>query len=224
MIELWEAALTGVDTDGFYGVQRTGQGGTESGLTPDRLYHTFGFVSRPLDPTSAGACQLFYQRAGTGEGYSWLANDPRLVSKYPQTKKGGSCQYASDGSFASFDPETHTWTLYVPYADGKAHLVTVGKDGNGTPILESAHGNGQAVTMLDRSLVVKNCAGDGYIELNDSGCVINANLKLHGAAEINGAKITPTGDVVTSTGVSLTLHTHPTALGPSGPPIPTPGL
>lgn len=222
MIELWIATLSGRDTDGFYGIQRTGHGGTEAGLTPDRLYHTHGFFSRPLDPEGDEGCRLFYQRTGAGEGLAWLADDTRLVDKIPPIKKGGSCQYASDGSFASFDPETHTWTVYVPYADGKAHLTTVGKDGNDKPILEHVHGDGMAITMLDRALVIKNAGGDAYFELNDSGAIMNANLKVHGAIEANGAKITATGDVVSITGTSLMLHTHPTPFGPTGPGIPTP--
>lgn len=222
-LELWESALVARDTDGFYGVQRTGHGGKESGLTPDRLYHPYGFIGIHRDPTSSGAGQLFYQRFGSGEGFAWLVGDPRDVNVIPPVKNGGSCQYAADGCFQIFDPDTHTKSTYIPYADGKAHLETVGVDGNGTPIMEYVHGNGMALTMLDRTLVLKNADGDSYIQLDDNGCILNANLKVTGAVEVNGAKITPTGDVVTSTGVSLMLHTHPTALGPSGPPIPTPG-
>jgi hypothetical protein len=202
MIELWEATLSGIDTNGFYGVQRSGQansGGAQAGLTPDRLYHPYSFVARPRDPDDAGACQLFYQRAGTGEGFSWLANDPRDVGIIPPLKKGGSAWYCWTGAFQTFDGDTGTLTTYVPYDDNgtiKAHLITVGVDGNGTPIVEFASGTGLAVTLLDDTLTVKNASGSAYIVLDDSGTSIVGPFKAAGGADLGG----PT---------SVTLVKHP---------------
>lgn len=226
-LDLSTCQLTGIDESGFLAAQidALGSGGDDdSGATPDQLSHAFGFASRCRDPEDGVGCTLFHYQSGSSERYCWLGDDPRYVAKFPPIKKGGAAFYCAVGSFWNLDGEDGTATCYVPYATGKAHLGTIGLDGNGKAILEFVHGDGMAITMLEHSLVIKNADGSVYIELNDTGAVINANLKLTGAAEINGAKITPTGDVVTSTGVSLMLHTHPTALGPSGPPIPTPSV
>lgn len=222
-LSLGKALLTLRDENGFWGVQRDhfALKAEASDAPAYELLHTFGFSSLPLDPTHGRACSLFYGLDGA-EGFAWLANDPRLAGIIPPLAKGGSVQYASDGSFASFDPDTHTWSLYVPYAQGKAHSITAGLDGNDKPLLEVVHGDGMAVTMLEKSLVLRNAAGDAYIEINDDGIVINGNVKVNGALEANGAKITPAGDVQTATGVSLALHLHGSAMGPTTPPVPTP--
>lgn len=62
----------------------------------------------------------------------------------------------------------------------------------------------------DGTILFENAAGSG-------------KLNPDGSAEINGATITTTGDVITAAGVSLDLHVHPSATGPTGPPTPTPG-
>lgn len=222
-ISLGKALLTVRDENGFLGVQRDPLAlkSVDGQSAPYELLHTFGFASRPLDPTNGKGCSLFFGLDGS-EGFAWLANDPRLAGIIPPIPKGGSVQYASDGSFASFDSETHTWSVYVPYTSGKAHSITAGLDGNDKPLLEVVHGDGMAVTMLERSLVLRNAAGDAYIEINDGGIVINGNVKINGALEANGAQITPTGDVKTATGVSLALHVHLSAMGPTALPTPSP--
>lgn len=220
ILELGVAMASSYDENGFIGVQIDAFGSQDAAVQFEQLSHQYGFISRQLDPDNGVGCSLFRYKQGRRR-HVWLADDPRIVGKIPQIKKGGSAQYASDGSFSSFDPETHTQTLYVPYASGKAHLSTVGLDGNGAPIFEHVHGNGMAITMLDRTLVLKNADGDSYIQLDDSGCILNANLKVTGAIEVNGAKITPTGDIITSTGVSLMTHTHVTPMGPTAPPTPS---
>ena len=42
-----------------------------------------------------------------------------------------------------------------------------------------------ALTMLHNSLVLKNAAGDAYVELNDSGAVFNGNSKMVSQARTN---------------------------------------
>lgn len=192
-LELSACQLTKIDEGGFIGAQIGALGGDESGASPDQLSHTFGFVSRPLDPVDGVGCSIFSSQAGSSERFCWLADDPRLVDKYPQTKKGGSCQYASDGSFASFDPETHTWTLYVPYASdpAKAHLVTVGKDGNDTPMIELASGEGPSITILDTVTTIKNATGSAYVVLDDSGTSVVGPFKAAGGADLGGTLSEP---------------------------------
>src|SRR5690606_28930585 len=61
--------------------------------------------------------------------------------------------------------------------------------------------------------------GDGTIEF--SNLLGAGKLNPDGSAEINGAKITLLGDVITAAGVSLDTHVHPTPFGPSGVPTPS---
>jgi hypothetical protein len=192
-LELSTCQLTGIDENGFIGAQIDALGGQDSGVTPDQLSHTHGFKSRPLDPVDGIGCSMFHYQCGSSERYCWLADDPRSVEITPPIKKGGSCQYASDGSFASFDPETHTWTLYVPYATGpaKAHLVTVGRDGNDTPIVELASGEGPSITILDQVTTLKNADGSAYVVLDGSGTSVVGPFKAAGGADIGGPSSVP---------------------------------
>lgn len=191
---LGKALLTVRDENGFLGVQRD-----PLALNPlyadapaYELLHPYGFASRPLDPSGGKACSLLHWSDGA-EGFAWLANDPRLADIIPPIVKGGSVQYASDGSFASFDPETHTWTLYVPYSSSpaKAHLVTVGRDGNGAPIIELASGEGPSFTILDKVTTQKNADGSCYVVLDDSGTSIVGPFKAAGGADLGGPASQP---------------------------------
>ncbi len=193
-LTLGKALLTVRDENGFWGVQRDSLAlkPTEAESPPFELLHSYGFASRPLDPTNGKGCSLFYGLDGH-EGFAWLANDPRLADKIPPLAKGGSVQYASDGSFAVFDPDTHTWTLYVPYSTSpaKAHLVTVGRDGNSTPIIELASGEGPSFTILDKVTTQKNADGSCYVVLDDSGTTIVGPFKAAGGADIGGPTSQP---------------------------------
>lgn len=190
MLELGTCVTTGYDENGFIGVQIDGYGGPDSSTQFEQLSHAYGFTSRPLDPEKGIGCSLFRWNQRRRR-HMWLGDDPRIADKIPPIKKGGSAQYASDGSFASFDPETHTWTLYVPYADGKAHLGTFGKDGNGTPIIEWASGEGPSFTILDKVTTLKNASGSAYIVLNDDGTTVVGPLKAAGGADIGGPTSEP---------------------------------
>jgi len=180
--DLSAVMLTDFDEHGFLRAQPLGYGGKDAQVEACEIHHPFGFVSRPNDPDldddgnvkPGAACTVFYAVDGNSK-HAQLSHDPRSVNKYPRLKKGGSCQYGGNGSFASFDGETSTWTLYVPFefdsagTPTKAHLVTVGRDGNNKPLLELAHGNGQAITMLDESLVMSGKGGSTFIELLETG-------------------------------------------------------
>lgn len=94
------------------------------------------------------------------------------------------------------DPNTERVAL-----DGEKRIY--GRDANGKVV-------GEVHIKRDGSAVVKN-AGGAVVTLNPDGSI-----------SVNGGKVTPTGDFITAAGVSLDLHVHPTALGPSGPPTPGP--
>lgn len=216
--------LTEYDANGFLGVQVDAYGeadtdGKPPGLPSVEAWHPYGAYGRPPDPDVDDGGNIKFSCAtvtlweGKSEAYALFLNDPRVQPKLPLLPKGGSATYGADGSFASFNPDTHTWTLYIPYEfDGsgtatKAHVVTVGKDGNGKPIVEMAHGNGQAITMLGDNLVMSGKGGTNYIEISESGGTLNGVWKI-------------VGNITDSTGVSLLGHLHATGVGPSGPPLP----
>lgn len=209
---IWTVNLTGRDANGFYGVQRSGYGGER--LTPDRLSHSYGFIGRCRDPDANGnGCNVLYLDAGTRENYAWLLNDDRDALIVPPVKPGGSAQYAADGAFASFDPDTHTWTLYVPYANGKAHLVTVGKDGNGTPIVELSSGEGPAITILDKVITTKNASGSAYAVLDDAGHSFVGPFKAAGGADLGGPTSEPLTKFAATTTELTALQSALTAVG-----------
>lgn len=214
VFELGACVMTDVDEDGVLMAQVDGLG--ESPRTaPYELHHPFGFASRPLDPETAkdgtliegSACNLLVGRDGT-EGHAWLAADPRFVQNFPELKKGSSAQYCARRSFDLHDGEDGTKTIYVE-VENSAHLVTIGRDGNGDPIIEVVHSEGMALTMFKGKVILKNAAGNAYVEVNDSEIVANGNLRV-------------VGDVKTRTFISLEKHTHISPFGPTSPPVPTP--
>jgi hypothetical protein len=78
----------------------------------------------------------------------------------------------------------------------------------------SRDGGGNTVVELwlkaDGSALLSN--GTGAIE-----------LKPDGEIDLNGATITPEGDIISKSGISLDNHTHTGNLGsPTSAPIPTP--
>jgi hypothetical protein len=120
------------DADGFLGVQVDAYGEQQSGVRDYELHAPFGFLSRPLDPSTdaqaqpvaTGACQVLYAMEG-GRGHAWLSNDPRVIPLLPKLDKGGSIQYcATLGSFAKF---SGTGAYQVQVASGQTiTLQTLG--------------------------------------------------------------------------------------------------
>lgn len=192
-----------------------------------------GIVFRPRPEETIDGQVLGAEAKGvrTPEGAIPLAwRDLRWNRMFPAPRPGTIALVGYGGGFVALDDnddKTTNLTIYVPYDfhDGvpsKAHSVQIGKDSNGKPILEMSSGEGPAFTILGRETVWRNAPGNAFLVLNDDGFVFNGNVRANGAWDVNGATITPIGDVKTQTGVSLMTHLHPTAMGPSGPPTPTP--
>src|SRR5262249_264219 len=51
----------------------------------------------------------------------------------------------------------------------------------GNESISIVHGDGPAVVITKDSLLLKNKAGDAYIELNAGGITLNGNIKVTGA-------------------------------------------
>jgi hypothetical protein len=210
--ELGACVLTEYDGDGHLGAQPDGLGPNPR-VEPYELHHAAGFESRPQDPEldadgnviEGKGCTLLMGSIGN-ENHAWLGADPRFVLSRPPLEKGDVVQYAlrTIPSFDIHKGEDGTKTIYVEVGDS-AHVITVGVDGNGDSILSLVHADGMAIIMQHEKVIMKNAAGDAYIEIGASGGVLNGNWQV-------------TGDIYDSNGVSLSTHLHPTGVGPSGPP------
>lgn len=216
VFELGACTLTEFDADGVLTAQVDGLG-DEPRTEPYELHHPFGFAARPEDPETGPngellegkACNLLVGRDGT-EAHAWLAADPRFVENFPPIEKGSSVQYCSKPSFDLHSGKDGTKTVYVEYPDGStAHLGTFGFDGNGDPILELVHGEGMALTFFKSKAILKNAAGNVYLEVGGDEIVANGNVRV-------------VGDVKTAKSISHDLHAHITPFGLTSPPIPTP--
>lgn len=183
-----------VDEQGWLTVQVNayGEGAARSGML---LHSPYGLLGRPPDPDEEGACKALTAREGD-QDHAIATVDLRVLKKLPRPKKGGSVQFGADGGFGSFDPEEHTWTLYIPVefdSEGtptKAHLLQIGKDTNGLRCVTLLHSDGQGLSMLSgdkQSAMLKNAASNVYLEVNDDGLTFNGvSMFRGGIAEMVG--------------------------------------
>jgi phage baseplate assembly protein gpV len=184
--------ITGYTGDGFLGIQVDEFGGEHAAASALPCFHPYGFASRPKDADSDGNGNWrgphVLKFIGDSEAFTILLHDPRTQARIPTLSKGSSVQYGDWGGFAEFDEETNTWTLYIP--DGnpaiKAHLIQVGKDANDKDMIGIIHSSGLAITMLEETMVIKNAAGDCYIQLDSSGIVLNGNVTVTGSMTVGG--------------------------------------
>lgn len=188
-----------VDEQGWLSVQVNayGEGAARSGAL---LLSPYGMLGRPLDPDDEGACKALTAREGD-QDFAIATVDLRVLKKLPAPKKGGSLQFGSDGGFGSFDPEEHTWTLYIPTdfdsdkKATKAHLLQIGKDTNGLRCITLLHADGPAISILEggkNSIVIKNASSKSYVEVNDDGIVLNGKTVIKGGLKADeGAGVAP---------------------------------
>jgi hypothetical protein len=187
--ELWLSTglVTQYDEDGFLGVQVEGHGGTEATAGLAYAHHPFGFFGRPLDAAD-GAGAVFLHFSDGDEVHAVALQDPRDASKIPPHSKGSAGVYNSAGQFLLLDHDQETGTWYVPIDGGiRAHVITVGKDGNGKEIVELSHANGSCVTMLDDAITVAGPGGKGSLWIDADGTInIAGNVKLVGGLDVGG--------------------------------------
>lgn len=184
------------------------------------LYGALGIIARPPTPkgdldASPAAEGFAFEWAGGLVPFAWL--DRRLSRLYPNPKEGSVALVGYGGAFDSNEatldddgnPVSSIRTTYVPYAfvNGvatKAHVITI--DGTaGNESIAIVHGDGMAVTMKaggKNSLVLKNKAGDAYVEVNDDGNVINGNTVINGGATIGS----PVGALPVAIAAKLALY------------------
>lgn len=169
-------------------------------------------ISRVRAATKDGAAEGIARRTGDAL-IAFARRDMRLNKFFPSPKEGAFALVGYAGAFDSneptFDgagaPSSSVRTIYVPFsfvngAPTKAHAIVV--DGTSTPpAISIVHAEGMAITIASggkNSVVVKNKAGDAYIEVNDDGLILNGNTVINGGATIGSpagalpaAKATP---------------------------------
>lgn len=189
-LEIGNVTVSDLADGNIVGVQVDVYGEESSGCPSGETHQPYGFYARPLDPTPEGSCYVSYQWRGD-ELHAWPSYDPRVTPKLPALKKGASVQHNGLGSFGHFEhnDQDGTYTLYVPVAfDGngtptKAHVLTIGLDGNGKRSITLLHADGMHISMLEggkNGVVVANKANDAWVEVNDDGVSINGNVKISG--------------------------------------------
>jgi hypothetical protein len=161
-------------------------------------YGALGIVARPRQPEKIGG------RDYAAEGYGgrtpngmvpFAYRDLRLNRRFPNPKPGSIALVGYGGGFLSFDDadgDTSLGTLYVPYARNgsgavsKAHMISIGKDGNGTPFVGIISGEGPRVTLLGNQVVVASKDGSNRLEVTDDGVNAVGPFKAASGADLGG--------------------------------------
>jgi phage gp45-like len=217
------AQASAVDADKFLGVQSDAHG-KDSAVGHFGLMHPFGFSSRPVDPDSDGKGCIVLEGVEGHQGFSWLAYDPRFYGKIPPLSQGSSCQYNSAGAFIVLDSDKQTSIQYQPYTDGitKAHKVTIGKAGDGKPVIELKHGDGQYLAFKDLGAELRG-SGNAYYQAKGDNCTLNGNGKVTGSLDVSGGIIPVAMSVALAaylTGIELAIVALATAIDAKIPSTP----
>lgn len=159
------------------------------------FYGALGVVARPRPATKDGQADAVCTRAGDAF-VPIAARDLRLNAQFPSPKEGTIALVGYGGGFHSIeDTPQHTsmHVIYVPYAytgttPGKAHAIILDPT-TGNETISIVHGDGMSVLLGSGGVVVKNAAGDAYVEVSAGGVTINGNTVVNGGATIGS----PTG-------------------------------
>jgi hypothetical protein len=164
-----------------------------------------GIIARPRRPSKNSKTGKEEAAEGYGlrtpAGIKPLAyRDLRLNRRFPSPKEGTIAFVGYGGAFLAFDDadgDTSHATLYVPYERNgsgvvtKAHMVTIGKDDSGKPMLALISGEGPRVTLLDDEVVVANKDGSTRLEVNDAGVNAVGPFKAASGADLGGPTSVP---------------------------------
>jgi hypothetical protein len=175
-----------LDSEGFSVIQTDNYGG--GGNAYGEHHSLYGFASWPADPDPDGTgAQAMYAQEGNAL-HCIVLDDPRATAKLPKRTKGGSAQYGATGTFDYINGENGTKLVYVPYAfDGngkatKAMAINLDVTNAGHEAMHIVHGEGMGIVMSadDKSVTIKNKAGNAYIRLDDSGITLFGSIRMTG--------------------------------------------
>lgn len=181
------AGIAGLDGDG----DDQGEGNDQADL-----FGPLGEIGRPKPPSTDGshAEKVSVKLHNDDDDTVFGFRDLRLNKLFPNPKEasigrvhyGGGFWVFEESSANSGDQKASVFTLYIPYqfsggTPAKAHAF-VFDPVQGTVAL--VQGDGVALTLGPTGAVLKNKAGDAYLELNDNGVVLNGNVKVNGAVSL----------------------------------------
>lgn len=225
--------VLGSTVSGPYYAVRVGAEGTVDGDGSQNVeqFASPGCVFRPRQPEQVEGAdgttrELGTEAIGVQVGDELIPvgwRDLRLNRNFPAPSEGTWAQVGYGGGFVSIDTVKlpgerlgDILTQYVPYAF----------DANGTPtkamaiIIDPAtesvriiHGDGMAVLLEQRRTIIRNAAGDAYIEVGEGGIIVNGNTKLVGGLDVGGAAAQP---LMTLTAFSTWLTALNAAISATG--------
>lgn len=191
----WDVGLcvfSDVDEAGFIGIQVDLPGEAKAGAPTGEHGTPYGMFARPHDPgldtegqpIAEAACGNLHAFYGD-RLHVWPQTDPRVMAKLPRVKKGGAVFYGgklTQPAFLHIDGDSGGLDSYWPYdftgdTPSKSMAISVDLRNAGAESISWTHGEGMMFSMAaggKRSSVIKNAVGDGRIEMNDDGCVIDA--------------------------------------------------
>lgn len=200
------AAFSGYDDDNGLGVSVDHCGeDDQAGAPPADVCTPFGFLSRPLDPSTDArgeiteGCGLLWWRNGDQLNAIPL-DDPRVTKLLPKLGKGGSMQFCGAGNYALFDGEdpagvarAGSYIVATKYG-AKSHLLQMSVRTSGAEQVSIVHGEGHGVVATNggkRSAVLRNAPGTAYLETNDEGNVIAGSTTVQGSMTVGGETAVP---------------------------------
>ncbi len=177
--------------------------------TEQKVFTALGLVGRPLPPEGDLFANALCAREDDGlvpfafrDLRIHRALNPAGGSAIPAPGQlifagyGGGFHSQSQTAADSGDQKADIQTFYCPYqfTDGvaaKAHSITMDPT-TGNESISIVHGDGFSITMTTESLVLRNAAGDVYLELNADEFVVNGNMKVRGGFQTLDPAGTPT--------------------------------
>jgi hypothetical protein len=200
-LDFAQVVLSEYDDDKHLGLSLDHYGEAESGGQSAEAMAPLGMLARPVDPETANdgspevASEALLMTVGD-RLYAIALNDPRTMKDLPPLKKGGFITYcpASPGSFGIFDGldpkgvnRAGSFTLSTKYTSGsnkRAHLLQMDVRTDGQEAVSLKHGEGMGLQITSgglNSAVLRNAAGNAFVETNDEGLVFAGKVKAQGS-------------------------------------------
>lgn len=181
------ALVSEYDDEGVLTAQAGGFGPGDVGQSPFEVLQPYGDISRPLDSDENDGASAFVMREASDRTSVMLLSDVRMLDLAPQSSKGSKGFVNARGAYVVADYDTETLTAYVPMDEAtKAHLISVGKDTNGVPVVELVHADGQSLSMLDGHATLSGPGGGAYVSVGSDSVVINGDVRLVGGLALGG--------------------------------------
>lgn len=172
-------------------------------VVPDQIaYGGLGLLGRPRAEDGDQHVDVMGLRAGD-RVVPIAYRDARIDKAFPNGIAAGTIALAGygGGSYSlldttgeSGDQKATVHVIYAPYqfsggVPAKAHVITIDTT-PGNESLGLVHAEGHAVLLTpQKKVILKNAAGDAYVEVGDDGNVLNGNTVINGGATIGS----PTG-------------------------------